>query len=96
VVEDAKSQIEDSELEIVGGASIEDVQACFASGAQVDHVFMGTGIDVEKRLDIAREIFQISGAITVHLKDASSEPQGFLPFVKAVLEGLKMRTEKSG
>lgn len=89
VVEDAKSQINDPELEIHGGTGIEDVRAAFANNAKIDHVFMGAGIDIDLRLEIVREIFQLSGTTSVHLKDASSGPQGFLPFVKAVLEGLK-------
>ncbi|OAA81482.1 hypothetical protein LEL_01027 [Akanthomyces lecanii RCEF 1005] len=98
VVDDAKSQIDDPGLEILGGTCIDDVRAAFADdggggggGAtgSIDHVFMGAGIDLELRLEIVREIFQRSSTTTVHLKDASSGPKGFLPFVKAVLEGLK-------
>ena len=91
VVDDAKSQIDDPGLEILGGTCIDDVRAAFADDAagSIDHVFMGAGIDLELRLEIVREIFQQSSTTTVHLKDASSGPKGVLPFVKAVLEGLK-------
>ena len=35
-----------------------------------------------------REIFNLSGSTTVHLKDGKSGSQGGLPFVKAGLEGI--------
>jgi len=49
---------------------------------------MGAGIDLETRLQIVREIFQLSETTTVHMKDRLSGPDGFLPFVRAVLRGL--------
>ena len=88
VVDDAKSKIDIPELEILGGTGIEDVRAAFAHGTKIDCVFMGAGIDIDTRLDLVREIFKLSDTTTVHLKDAASGPQGFLSFVKAILEGL--------
>lgn len=49
---------------------------------------MGTGIDLDKRLEIVRRVFELSQITTVHMKDASSGKEGFLPFVRAVLEGI--------
>jgi len=92
VVNDAKSQINMPSLEILGGTSIDDVRTALENGGKLDHVFMGAGIDLDLRLDIVREVFKFSDTTTVHLKDSASGPQGFLPFVKAVLEGLGAET----
>jgi hypothetical protein len=89
VVEDAKSQLNDPALEIYGGTGIDDVRTTFSSHPKIDHVFMGAGIELETRLQIVREVFQLSEDTTVHMKDATTGPQGFLPFVKAILKGLK-------
>ena len=90
VVDDAERQLE---LDLPGtqvleGISIEDARAAFAQ-TNVDHVIMGAGIDLEDRLQIIREIFQASDTTTVHMKDRASGPQGFLPFIRAVLRGLE-------
>lgn len=89
VIEEAKKQLNDPSVEIYGGTGIEDVRLIFSSHADINHVFMGAGIELETRLQIVKEVFLLSGKTTVHLKDASTGPQGFLPFVKAVLEGIK-------
>jgi hypothetical protein len=51
----------------------------------IDTVIMGAGIDLEMRLRIVRHIFEASNSTTVHMKDWDSGPEGFLPFVKEVL-----------
>ncbi len=88
VVEDARSHIDDPDLEILGGTGIDDVRSAFAK-TEIDHVFMGPGIELEKRLEIIEEVFRLSNSTTVHMKDVASGPQGFLPFVGAILAGLK-------
>ena len=86
---DAQSQLVDNfDLEIYTGTNIDDVRTAFTQSGTINHVFMGAGIEIEKRLEIVREVFALSGETTVHLKDAGSGPKGFLPFVKAVLGGL--------
>ena len=90
VVDDAEHQLE---LDLPGthvleGTSIEDARAAFAQ-TTIDHVIMGAGIDLEDRLQIIREIFQASDTTSVHMKDRASGPQGFLPFIRAVLRGLE-------
>src|SRR5689334_21368252 len=69
------------------GAGIDDVRSAFAQ-AQIDHVIMGAGLDLDIRLEIVREVFRLSDSTTVHLKDVNSGPEGFLPFVRSVLVGL--------
>ena len=90
VVDDAERQLERDlpGIRVLEGISIEDARAAFAQ-TNVDHVIMGAGIDLEDRLQIIREIFQASDTTTVHMKDRASGPQGFLPFIRAVLRGLE-------
>ena len=49
---------------------------------------MGAGLELEARLEIVREVFLASDRTTVHMKDVASGPEGFLPFVRAVVGGL--------
>jgi hypothetical protein len=49
---------------------------------------MGAGLDIDVRLEIIRTIFTMSDSTTVHMKDVASGPEGFLPFVRALLSGL--------
>ena len=86
VVADAQ-QFARPDLEVFRGTSLEDMRSSFAR-TNIDHVIMGAGIDLEIRLQIIREIFQLSDTTTVHMKDRASGPQGFLPFVRSVLRGL--------
>ena len=89
VVDGAEHQLE---LDLPGihlleGISIDDVRSAFAQ-TKIDHVIMGAGLDLDDRLQIIREIFQASDTTSVHMKDRASGPQGFLPFIRAVLRGL--------
>ena len=88
VVEEVERRLSLPDIQLIGGSGIEDVRAAFAR-ADVDHVIMGAGIDLETRLEIVREIFQSSEKTTVHLKDRVTGPEGFLPFVRSVLRGLR-------
>ena len=88
VVEEARAQVQMPDVELYGGGSIEDMRAVFAQ-TQIDHVIMGGGLDIEIRLAIVREVFQLSDSTTVHMKDIQTGPQGFFPFVRAVLEGVR-------
>ena len=88
VIDHARHELEGADIQLFEGTGIEEVRSVFAQ-AKIDHVFMGAGIDLETRLQIVREIFQLSDTTTLHMKDRASGPQGFLPFVRAVLRGLK-------
>ncbi len=89
VVDDVRHQLDrGSDVHLIVGTGIDDVRAAFAE-ADIDHVIMGAGIDLETRLAIVREIFELSEKTTVHLKDRASGPEGFLPFAWAVLRGLQ-------
>ena len=88
VVDDVQRQLDVTEVELIGGTGIDDVRAAFGR-TSVDHVVMGAGIDLDTRLEIVREIFESSEKTTVHLKDSVSGREGFLPFVGALLRGLR-------
>lgn len=89
VIDHARQELDNTaDIQLFEGTGIEDVRSVFAQ-AKIDHVFMGAGIDLETRLQIVRQIFQLSDTTTLHMKDRRSGPQGFLPFVRAVLRGLK-------
>jgi hypothetical protein len=86
VVEDARAHLQMPDVDVYGGGSIEDLRATFAK-THIDHVIIGGGLELEVRLAIVRELFQLSDSTTVHLKDIASGPHGFFPFVRAVVQG---------
>ena len=87
VINDALIRLDRPDLRILGGTSVDDVRAAFAE-TTIDHVVMGAGIDLDRRLEIIREIDRLSDHTTIHLKDRASGPGSFLPFVSAVLTGI--------
>lgn len=92
IVADAQTELYELDLEIFAGTNINDLRSVFSDlanhGDKIDHVFIGAGIELEKRLEIVKEVFTQSRTTTVHLKGANVGSQGFLPFVKAVLKGI--------
>ncbi len=89
VVEDARRQLDMTDVRLIGGSGLAEVRQAFSTGSPIDHVIIGAGLDLQTRLDILREVFEHSDRTTVHLKDFATGPQGFLPFVRAVLHGLR-------
>jgi hypothetical protein len=87
VVEDAQQQLGTPDVRLYLATGLDEVRSAFAQ-ADIDHVIMGAGLDLEARLEIVREIFLASDKTTVHMKDFASGPVGFLPFVRSVLAGL--------
>ncbi|WP_405134850.1 hypothetical protein [Nocardia sp. NBC_01388] len=87
VIDDVRAQLTGSGIEIRSGTGLDELQAAFAE-TSVDHVIMGSGLDLEIRLRAVRAIFETSTRTTVHMKDWDSGPEGYLPFVQAVLTGL--------
>jgi hypothetical protein len=87
VVEDVQQQLRMPDVQLFGATGLDEVRSVFAQ-ADIDHVVMGAGLDLETRLEIVREIFLTSDRTTVHMKDFASGPDGFLPFVRSVLAGL--------
>ncbi|MDE2430125.1 MAG: hypothetical protein KGM99_15485 [Burkholderiales bacterium] len=88
VVDDIQNHLQMQNVELFGGTGIEDVRSVF-SEQKIDHVIMGAGIELDKRLQIIKEIYERSESTTVHMKDFASGPNGMLPFVRAVITGLQ-------
>jgi hypothetical protein len=86
VLDDARRQLP-ADVEFVSGSGVAEVRSAFRD-ADIDHVIMGGGLDLDARAEMVREIFQLSDRATIHMKDQMSGPEGFLPFVRAVLGGL--------
>jgi len=84
------------DLDIAGveyetGSSLEDLRAALARST-FDHVIVGGGLPLDTRLALVRAVFEHSDAITVHMKDRASGPQGYVPFIRAVIAGLSRRS----
>ena len=82
-------------LELAGvdyetGSSIEELRAALARGT-FEHAIVGGGLPLDTRLELVRAVFEHSDAITVHMKDRASGPQGYVPFIRAVVAGLQRR-----
>ena len=86
VLANAQQQLTRPDLEVFLGKSVEDVRSRL-SQTPIDHVFIGGRLAEETHLEVAWEVIEASGTTTVHLQDRSG-PEGFLPFVQAVLRGL--------
>jgi hypothetical protein len=84
IVDDVKDLVQAADIQLFGGTGIDDVRTTFQR-TSIDSVIMGGGIDLETRLEIVREIFQLSNPTSVHMKDVASGPKGFLPFVRSIL-----------
>ncbi len=87
LLDDVRQQVQLPDIELLAGTGVDDVRSAFAH-ADLDHVIVGGGLDLETRLAVVREVFQSSDRATVHLKDHLSGPEGFIPFVRAVLIGV--------
>jgi hypothetical protein len=87
VLEAVKRELRTPGVEFLSGTGGSDVEPAFGQ-ADVDHVIIGGGLDLEARAGMVRAVFQASDRATVHMKDQMSGPEGFLPFVRAVLAGL--------
>jgi len=87
VVDNVKDKLTLSNINLFSGTNLDDVKKVF-SREKIDIVIMGAGIDIENRLNIIKTIFNLSKSTTVHMKDFDSGPEGMIPFVNGVLNGL--------
>ena len=87
LLETVQQELHTPGIEFLGGTGAADVGPAFGR-ADIDHVIIGGGLDLEARAAMVREVFQSSDRATVHMKDQMSGPEGFLPFARAVLGGL--------
>ena len=81
-------------VDFVVGTSHHDLEDAFGEEAP-SAVIMGAGLPLEVRLDVIRFVFERSQTTTVHMKDWASGPNGMLPFVTGVVEGLLSRPSLS-
>jgi hypothetical protein len=87
VLETVKQELQIPGIEFPGGIGVVDVGPAFGQ-ADIDRVIIGGGLDLEARAAMVRAVSQSSDRATVHMKDQMSGPEGFLPFVRAVLDWL--------
>jgi len=78
-----------NDVEYFAAPDLTTVQQIFEKNNNaIDTVIMGAGIELEKRLDVARYVFTTSNTTSVHMKDWETGPEGFVPFINRVLSGL--------
>jgi hypothetical protein len=87
LIHEAKQQLEMPDIELITGTSTDDVRSAFKR-LRIDHVIMGGGIDLEDRLMMVREIYELSATATVHMKNRVPGPESFVPFARSVLSSL--------
>ena len=87
LLETVKQELQIPGIEFLTGTGEADADRVLRQ-ADIDHVIIGGGLDLGARAAMVREVFQSTDRATVHMKDQMSGPEGFLPFVKAVLGGL--------
>ena len=77
------------DVEYFAAPDLKTVQKIFEKNNNaIDTVIMGAGIELEKRLEVARYVFNTSNTTSVHMKDWETGPEGFVPFINRVLSGL--------
>lgn len=87
LIDEFRNQLAGADVELLAGNDVHDLRAAFAK-TEIDHVFLGGGLDIDVRVEAVRAVYESSDNATVHLKDAMSGPEGFVPFVRAVLSGM--------
>jgi hypothetical protein len=87
VVEDVKGRVNARAATLLIGTGVADLRA-HLQRQRIDAVVMGGGLPLETRLELVGETFRASDTTTVHMKDVASGPDGFLPFVQSVIDGL--------
>ncbi len=87
LLETVKRELQAPGTEFLAVTGVADVEAALRQ-ADIDHVIIGGGLDLEAGAGMVRAVFQSSDRATVHMKDQMSGPEGFLPFARAVLGGL--------
>lgn len=87
-LDEVRGAMDTTGLALYAGRTLDDVEAAMAE-APIDTVIMGAGIDLDARLAIVRHVFERSDATTVHMKDRDSAKEAMVPFVVAVLSGLR-------
>lgn len=85
----AADEVPLKDIELFVASTLDETRSVFEqNNNQIDIVIMGAGIELEKRLEIVRYVFNTSNITSVHMKDWESGPGGFIPFINKVLNGL--------
>ena len=87
LVESFRWELDRQDLELLAGTDLDGLRAALVD-RNVDHVILGGGLDNVTRAAAIREVLRLSDRATVHMKDQRSGPEGFVPFVRALLRGL--------
>lgn len=83
VVDGVRDHLDLPDVQFSLATGLDDVRRAFAAGP-IDHVVIGAGIDLDRRLEIVQAVFELSDTTSVHMKDRASGPDAFVPFVRAV------------
>jgi hypothetical protein len=82
-------QLSIKDVKYFAAPDLTTVQQVFEkNNSAIDIVIMGAGIELEKRLEVVRYVFNTSNTTSVHMKDWQTGPEGFVPFINRVLFGL--------
>ena len=83
------NEVSKKNIELYVASMLDEARSAFEKHKnKIDIVIMGAGIELEKRLEIVRYVFNTSNITSVHMKDWESGPEGFIPFINKVLNGL--------
>lgn len=88
VIDAAERELTSPQRAVYGAVTLAELEAVLTEN-QIDHAFVGPGLDLDLRMDLIRRVFDLSDFTTVHLKDFSNGPEGALGFVEAILTGLE-------
>jgi hypothetical protein len=83
-----RARLDLPDVELFIGTGVDEIRAVLAA-EEIDHVILGGGLSLETRLEMIRTVYESSDRATLHMKDHRSGPEGFVPFVRAVLGGLR-------
>lgn len=84
IVEDTRAKAKERGATIFAATSSDEVEKILAEH-DPHAIIMGAGLDLDQRLAIVRAAFERSNKVEVHLKNAASGPDGFIPFVEELL-----------
>ena len=87
VIDDVIEQFATPDLRLLAADDVAEVTRALAAH-HVDQVIIGGGLDLDRRLAIVQAVFLASDHTTVHMNSPSG-PASFLPFVRAVIAGLR-------
>lgn len=92
VIDDTISALEASysspEFEYVCCLGIDAMKTALIE-QEIDHVFIGAGLDTNIRMEATQTVLDNSLVTQVHLKNFSAGPQGYTPFIKTILAGIR-------